>query len=148
MFLFSLYLYCIMYIFFFHCSCDHRDLHVLTHAFPTRRASDLRPHRQAPRILQRAGGIALAEDRHGQAASREGRAGLPEPSERSARAKNVTYMSRKESAPPNGQSFAALNWRSIRLPIIWLAGPPSSTGGRKAPSAGMNGMEGPGEQPG
>src|SRR3546814_13374085 len=26
---------------FFYCSCDHRDLHVLTHSFPTRRSSDL-----------------------------------------------------------------------------------------------------------
>src|SRR3546814_16634147 len=28
-------------MFFFECSCDHRDLHVLTHSFPTRRSSDL-----------------------------------------------------------------------------------------------------------
>src|SRR3546814_12178223 len=27
--------------FFFKGSCDHRDLHVLTHSFPTRRSSDL-----------------------------------------------------------------------------------------------------------
>src|SRR3546814_4657980 len=27
--------------FFFECYCDHRDLHVLTHSFPTRRSSDL-----------------------------------------------------------------------------------------------------------
>src|SRR3546814_7943949 len=26
---------------FFYCYCDHRDLHVLTHSFPTRRSSDL-----------------------------------------------------------------------------------------------------------
>src|SRR3546814_9383561 len=26
---------------FFECDCDHRDLHVLTHSFPTRRSSDL-----------------------------------------------------------------------------------------------------------
>src|SRR3546814_10480669 len=30
-----------MYIFFFKCYGDHRDLHVLTHSFPTRRSSDL-----------------------------------------------------------------------------------------------------------
>src|SRR3546814_1622779 len=28
--------------FFFYCYGDHRDLHVLTHSFPTRRSSDLR----------------------------------------------------------------------------------------------------------
>src|SRR3546814_5933956 len=26
---------------FLYCSCDHRDLHVLTHSFPTRLSSDL-----------------------------------------------------------------------------------------------------------
>src|SRR3546814_15006936 len=30
-----------MYVVFFSCHCNHRDLHVLTHAFPTRRSSDL-----------------------------------------------------------------------------------------------------------
>src|SRR3546814_14703249 len=29
-------------VFFFYASVDHRDLHVLTHSFPTRRSSDLR----------------------------------------------------------------------------------------------------------
>src|SRR3546814_8398350 len=28
-------------MFFFYCYGDHRDLHVLTHSFPTRRSSDL-----------------------------------------------------------------------------------------------------------
>src|SRR3546814_15599341 len=28
-------------MFFFYCSGDHRDLHCLTHSFPTRRSSDL-----------------------------------------------------------------------------------------------------------
>src|SRR3546814_9276763 len=31
-----------MFIFFLYCDGNHRDLHVLTHAFPTRRSSDLR----------------------------------------------------------------------------------------------------------
>src|SRR3546814_21112631 len=31
-----------MYCFFFYRYGDHRDLHVLTHSFPTRRSSDLR----------------------------------------------------------------------------------------------------------
>src|SRR3546814_11192295 len=31
--------YC--FIFFFEFSCDHLDLHVLTHSFPTRRSADL-----------------------------------------------------------------------------------------------------------
>src|SRR3546814_8628831 len=31
------------YVFFFYVSGAHRDLHVLTHAFPTRRSSDLAP---------------------------------------------------------------------------------------------------------
>src|SRR3546814_5657587 len=30
-----------MCVFLFECSGDHRDLHVLTHSFPTRRSSDL-----------------------------------------------------------------------------------------------------------
>src|SRR3546814_11413452 len=29
------------YVFFFYCYVDHRNLHVLTHSFPTRRSSDL-----------------------------------------------------------------------------------------------------------
>src|SRR3546814_10763638 len=29
-------------VFFFEGACDHRDLHVLTHSFPTRRSSDLK----------------------------------------------------------------------------------------------------------
>src|SRR3546814_9578001 len=32
-------------LFFFECYGDHRDLHVLTHSFPTRRSSDLYPDR-------------------------------------------------------------------------------------------------------
>src|SRR3546814_17628356 len=31
----------VLNIFFFECSADHRNLHVLTHSFPTRRSSDL-----------------------------------------------------------------------------------------------------------
>src|SRR3546814_14385276 len=31
----------ILFMFFFYVSGDHRDLHVLTHSFPTRRSSDL-----------------------------------------------------------------------------------------------------------
>src|SRR3546814_13258646 len=30
-----------VFSFFFYCSGDHRDRHVLTHSFPTRRSSDL-----------------------------------------------------------------------------------------------------------
>src|SRR3546814_9429265 len=32
---------CVFVYFFFECYGDHRDLHVLTHSFPTRRSSDL-----------------------------------------------------------------------------------------------------------
>src|SRR3546814_13528035 len=32
--------------FFFYIYCDHRDLHVLTHAFPPRRSSDLASRRR------------------------------------------------------------------------------------------------------
>src|SRR3546814_12775780 len=35
------------FLFFFSCYGDHRDLHVLTHSFPTRRSSDLPPPRAA-----------------------------------------------------------------------------------------------------
>src|SRR3546814_1961084 len=31
----------VLYVFFFYCYGHHRDLHVLTHSFPTRRSSDL-----------------------------------------------------------------------------------------------------------
>src|SRR3546814_10753825 len=31
----------VVVVFFFYCSGDHRDLHVRTHSFPTRRSSDL-----------------------------------------------------------------------------------------------------------
>src|SRR3546814_14454995 len=31
----------VVFVFFFEGYCDHRDLHVLTHSFPTRRSSDL-----------------------------------------------------------------------------------------------------------
>src|SRR3546814_1898851 len=34
-------------------SGDHRDLHVLTHSFPTRRSSDLRGLGRLPRMLKR-----------------------------------------------------------------------------------------------
>src|SRR3546814_4195361 len=34
-----------LFAFFFYCSGHHRDLHVLTHSFPTRRSSDRRPWR-------------------------------------------------------------------------------------------------------
>src|SRR3546814_2586377 len=30
-------------VFYFIRICDHRDLHILTHSFPTRRSSDLKP---------------------------------------------------------------------------------------------------------
>src|SRR3546814_15009100 len=30
-----------VFVFFFELYCNHRDLHVLTHSFPTRRSSDL-----------------------------------------------------------------------------------------------------------
>src|SRR3546814_2784185 len=33
---------CVVFVFFFERYGDHRDLHVLTHSFPTRRSSDLR----------------------------------------------------------------------------------------------------------
>ena len=56
-------------------------------------------------------------------------------------------MSRKESAPPNGQSLADLNWRSITLPMSWLSVPPSRSGMKKAPSAGMKTMITPDSTP-
>src|SRR3546814_2777806 len=36
-------------LFCFYCNGDHRDLHVLTHSFPTRRSSDLPYRRLVPR---------------------------------------------------------------------------------------------------
>src|SRR3546814_15861560 len=38
----------IVLVFFFYCDGDHRDLHVLTHSFPTRRSSDLCRRRCRP----------------------------------------------------------------------------------------------------
>ena len=46
----------------------------------------------------------------------------------------------KDRAAPKGQSLALLNWRSITLAIIWLSVPPSRSGVRKEPSAGMKVM--------
>src|SRR3546814_1232122 len=37
-----------LHFFFFSLYGDHRDLHVLTHSFPTRRSSDLPPSGQGP----------------------------------------------------------------------------------------------------
>src|SRR3546814_1842696 len=37
----SVFVNSLMWQFLFECSGDHRDLHVLTHSFPTRRSSDL-----------------------------------------------------------------------------------------------------------
>src|SRR3546814_241459 len=44
--------YCVLYMayeFVFYCDGDHRDLHVLTHSFPTRRSSDLTLPRSSTR---------------------------------------------------------------------------------------------------
>src|SRR3546814_14813306 len=38
---YSVYVFLMIVIFFFYVYGDHRDLHVLTHSFPTRRSSDL-----------------------------------------------------------------------------------------------------------
>src|SRR3546814_13166502 len=71
---------------------DHRDLHVLTHSFPTRRSSDLRPSADA--LMMRAGyavtgrpiGLWLGEEGVGARAVRghspvvTRRGGLPWPS--------------------------------------------------------------------
>ncbi len=46
----------------------------------------------------------------------------------------------KESAEPKGQSLALRNWRSITLAISEESGPPSRSGCRKVPSAGMKVM--------
>ena len=59
---------------------------------------------------------------------------------RRASAKNVRYSRMNDSAAPNGQSFADLNWRSMTFAIIWLSVPPSRAGVRNEPSAGMNVM--------
>src|SRR3546814_12545654 len=44
----------VLFFFFVYCSVDHRDLHVLTHSFPTRRSSDLLPCCAAARLRRRA----------------------------------------------------------------------------------------------
>src|SRR3546814_12018400 len=45
----------LMILFFFELSGDHRDLHVLTHSFPTRRSSDLRQNRTVHAHIHRPG---------------------------------------------------------------------------------------------
>src|SRR3546814_9874662 len=50
---------CKRYIFLFEWYGDHRELHVLTHAFPTRRSSDLAPERPFE------GGCAQGEEHQG-----------------------------------------------------------------------------------
>src|SRR3546814_11346922 len=47
--------------FFFELYGDHRDLHVLTHSFPTRRSSDLASH-PAPPSLTFASALSLLEN--------------------------------------------------------------------------------------
>ena len=53
-----------------------------------------------------------------------------------------------DSADPNGQSLARLNWRSMTLAIIWLSGPPSRSGVRYDPIAGMKVISMPERMPG
>src|SRR3546814_4234539 len=48
------------FYFFFECYADHRDLHCLTHSFPTRRSADLRY------ILQREVRVALLDTGQGE----------------------------------------------------------------------------------
>src|SRR3546814_11738801 len=52
---------CMFVVFFFYCSVNTRDLHVLTHSFPTRRSSDLPLALGAGSVtpLQLAGGFAV-----------------------------------------------------------------------------------------
>ena len=57
-------------------------------------------------------------------------------------------MRMNERAAPNGQSFADLNCRSITFAIIWLSVPPSRSGVRNEPSAGMKVMTIPETMPG
>src|SRR3546814_1605103 len=68
-----------MLCFFFECYGDHRDLHVLTHSFPTRRSSDLRvgaplPDRLAgveQRVLQRLDALLHRGDHLGESGENE-----------------------------------------------------------------------------
>src|SRR3546814_3950198 len=59
------------FLFFFECSGAHRDLHVLTHSFPTRRSSDLQAgrarvgDRRGERRLVRAHLVGAVEPRAG-----------------------------------------------------------------------------------
>ena len=55
-----------------------------------------------------------------------------------ASAKKVAYISRNDSAEPKGQSLAALNWRSMTLPIMMALAPPRRSGVRNEPRQGMN----------
>src|SRR3546814_4555240 len=81
-----------MYIFFIEGFGDHRDLHVLTHSFPTRRSSDLGQragHAEPPRGIARAGQPAAADlrlDKQGlRQAARPGRSGRDEAAVRARR---------------------------------------------------------------
>src|SRR3546814_4807576 len=47
-------------MFFFECYGDHRDLHVLTHSFPTLRSSDLRHAAQLRSIRKRDGVVPVS----------------------------------------------------------------------------------------
>ena len=57
------------------------------------------------------------------------------------------YIRLSDSAAPNGQSLASLNWLSITLAIIRTFLPPKRSGVRKEPSAGMKVMMMPDTMP-
>src|SRR3546814_10374119 len=59
-------------VFFFECYGDHRDLHVLTHSFPTRRSSDLAAGRRACPRSVRSRSLATQSFDHGEGHVRVG----------------------------------------------------------------------------
>src|SRR3546814_17553875 len=58
-------------VFFFYCYGDHRDLHVLTHSFPTLRSSDLRSEVEVARSGRPVGKL-FAAPSHGDHDERPG----------------------------------------------------------------------------
>ena len=53
-----------------------------------------------------------------------------------------------DTAEPNGQSRAVVNWFCTRLPIMTVFPPPIRSGVRKAPTQGMNTRMEPARMPG
>src|SRR3546814_14222946 len=77
--------YAYLWLFFFYCCGDHRDLHVLTHSFPTRRSSDLPDHLGRAGQQQRVAAREVDEKKPGARIDRQIAEGVEERDRKSTR---------------------------------------------------------------